>query len=266
MTGDHEGPEYAMRADSKAQTESDDGSDRPSVPAYMRIADLIRARIADGIYAPGSKLPPETQFSAEFGVSPMTLRKALAVLANQGLVFAEKGRGTYTRSLALSDTVFSLEQLGSDWLHGAADSVEIRLLGASTEKATPRVAEMLKVAAGDRVVYLRRVIFKNEVPGMYHVEYLVSDVRKPIIESQLQLTSLQGVLDSARGRAFSHGRVRLRAECLDEQAAEILEVAPGSPALHLEHVFEDVDRRPMSWGWFLMRGDLFHLTGCLGPE
>ncbi|NLO27620.1 MAG: GntR family transcriptional regulator [Actinobacteria bacterium] len=236
---------------------------RAAMPAYARVAALIRQRIVDGIYEPGSKLPPERQFCVEFGVSAMTLRKALATLTHQGLVHAEKGRGTYIRSIALVDTVFRLGQLGTDWLN---DSVEIRLLAASTAKAGPDVAQTLAVSPGDRVVYLKRLILKDEVPGMYHVEYLVSDVRQPIVESQLQLTSLQGVLDPARGRGFPYGRVKLRAACLDDEAARVLQAAPGSPALCLEHVFENNDRRPMSWGWFLMRGDLFQLTGRLGPD
>lgn len=240
-----------------------DASAKGQVPAYAKIAALVRARIIDGTYPPGSKLPPEVQFCTEFGVSAMTLRKALAVLADQGLVFAEKGRGTYIRSIALTDTVFKLEQLGSDWLSGSG---EIRLLGASTTRAGEQVAEMLAVTPGDRVVYLRRLILRDGIPGMYHVEYLVSDVRQPLIESQLQLTSLQGVLDAARGRGFSYGRVKLRAQCLDEEAAGILEVPPYSAALCLEHIFGNSDHRPMSWGWFLMRADLFQLTGQLGSE
>jgi GntR family transcriptional regulator len=233
------------------------------LPAYLHIVSLIQERIADGTYAPGSKLPPETQFCMEFGVSAMTLRKALAVLADQGLVCAEKGRGTYIRSIALTDTVFKLDQLGTDWLNSTA---EIRLLGASTVKASAKVADMLKVRPGDRVVYLRRLILKDGTPGMYHVEYLVSDVRQPLIESQLQLTSLQGVLDPARGRGFPHGRVKLQALSLDEKSAAVLEVPAGSAALCLEHVFANSDRRPMSWGWFLMRADLFQLIGQLGPD
>ncbi len=238
-------------------------TDEARVPAYMHIVSLIQERIADGTYAPGSKLPPETQFCTEFGVSAMTLRKALAVLADQGLVHAEKGRGTYIRSIALTDTVFKLEQLGIDWLNSSA---EIRLLGASTVKASVKVADMLKVHPGDRVVYLKRLVVKDGTPGMYHVEYLVSDVRQPLIESQLQLTSLQGVLDPARGRGFPHGRVKLQALSLDDKSAAILQVPSGSAALCLEHVFENSDRRPMSWGWFLMRADLFQLTGQLGPD
>lgn len=252
-----------MTEEPQAQAASERRPPEAGGPAHARIAALIRRRVADGVYAPGSKLPPEKQFCTEFGVSAMTLRKALATLAHQGLVHAEKGRGTYIRSMALTDTVFRLRQLGNDWLN---DAVEIRLLAASTAKAGPEVAKMLAVAPGDRVVYLRRLILKDEVPGMYHVEYLVSDVRQPIVESQLQLTSLQGVLDPARGRGFPYGHVKLRAACLDDEAARVLQAAPGSPVLCLEHVFENSDRRPMSWGWFLMRGDLFQLTGRLGPD
>jgi GntR family transcriptional regulator len=247
----------------RVRATGEEASMQTRAPAYAKIAALVRARIIDGTYPPGSKLPPEIQFCTEFGVSAMTLRKALSVLAEQGLVFAEKGRGTYIRSIALTDTVFKLEQLGTDWL---SSSAEIRLLGASTAKASDQVAEMLSITPGDRVVYLRRLILKNGTPGMYHVEYLVSDVRQPLIESQLQLTSLQGVLDAARGKGFPYGRVKLRAECLDEEAATILQVAPGSAALCLEHIFANSDHRPMSWGWFLMRADLFQLTGQLGSE
>ncbi len=233
------------------------------LPPYQRIAAIISARVADGTYAPGSKLPAEPQFRTEFGVSLMTLRKALAVLADQGLVHAEKGRGTYIRTIALTDSIFKLEQPNNGWLD---ESTESRLLGVSTVKADPQVAEKLAITPGTRVVYLRRLILKCQIPAMYYIEYVVFDARKPLIESQLQLTTLDGVLQAARGSGFSRGNVKLTARCLDEEAAQILQVPACSAALCLEHVFEDGTRKPMSWGRFLMRADLFQLSAQLGPE
>jgi DNA-binding GntR family transcriptional regulator len=233
------------------------------VPPYQQIAAIISARIADGTYAPGSKLPAEPQFRGEFGVSLMTLRKALALLADQGLVYAEKGRGTYIRTIALADTVFKLEQPDNGWL---GEHTEIRLLGVSTMKADPEVAKKLAIAPGTRVVSLRRLITKNETAAMYHVEYVLFDAKKPLIESQLQLTTLDGVLQAAGGSGFSRGKVRLTAQILDQEAAGILEVPTGSAALCVEHLFEDGDRVPVSWGRFLMRADLFQLSAQLGPE
>jgi GntR family transcriptional regulator len=237
--------------------------DLERIPPYQRIVAIISARIADGTYAPGSKLPAEPQFRAEFGVSLMTLRKALAVLADQGLVFAEKGRGTYIRTMSLGDAAFKLEQMNIGWLD---DSAEIRLLSVSTTKAAPDVAEKLAIAPGARVVFLRRVILKDNTPAMYNAEYVVFDARQPLVESQLQLTTLDGVLQGAHGSGFPRGKIKLTALSLDEETAGVLEVATGSAALCLAHVFEDATRTPVSWGRIFMRADLFQLTAQLGPE
>lgn len=79
------------RMESSCEAPAATGQDGERVTAYQRIAATIAERIADGAYAPGSKLPPEPQFSAEFGVSLMTLRRALGLLTEQGLVYTEKG-------------------------------------------------------------------------------------------------------------------------------------------------------------------------------
>jgi len=233
------------------------------VPAYQHIVNVVSDRIACGEYEPGSQLPSESKFCAEFGVSPMTLRRALAILIEKGLITTEKGRGTFVRPVDLSESLFRLETLDGGRL---VDSAEVRLLAASTKRASERVAEKLAIAPGDRVVNLRRLFLKDGRPAMYHVEYVVFDVRRPLVESQLQLTSLQGLLDTAGGRRFPRGDVTLRVLSLTPEDAKVLDEPAGSPVLCLEHVFEDTARHPVSWGWFLLRADLFQLRAQLGPE
>ena len=155
----------------------------PKVHPYMRVADAIRERIMRGDYRPGDQLPSESQFCAEFGVSPMTLRRALAVLGEHGLLSAEQGRGTFVRSLDLDGATFHLHQLTSQWLDG---SVDVRLLAASTMRARERVAAVLKIPVGRRTVYLRRLLSRRGVPLAYHHEHVVFDARRPLVESQLR--------------------------------------------------------------------------------
>ena len=231
--------------------------------SYQRIVETVTQRIASGEYAPGSRLPSESGFCAEFGVSPMTVRRALNILSDRGLIWTEQGRGTFVRTMGLGDSVFRLEDLEGGWFDGNS---EVRLLSASTREAGERVARMLAISPGDRVVYLRRLILKDERPAMYHVEYVVFDARRPLVESQLQLTSLKGLFETAGGKGFPRGTVTLRALSLSAEAARVLEEPNGAPAFCLEHVFEDVDRRPVGWGWFLLRSDLFQLRARLGPE
>jgi DNA-binding GntR family transcriptional regulator len=65
-------------------------------PAYRQIAALLRDRITDGTYRPGTQLPSLRALQAETGHAIMTIRRAIAVLADEGLV-RTVGKGTYVR-------------------------------------------------------------------------------------------------------------------------------------------------------------------------
>ena len=64
-------------------------------PVYLQIAAILRGRIASGEYQPGRPVPSEPQLVGEFGVARLTARKAVRVLAGEGLVQIVQGRGAY---------------------------------------------------------------------------------------------------------------------------------------------------------------------------
>jgi DNA-binding GntR family transcriptional regulator len=231
--------------------------------AYERIVSTLADRISSGVYPPGSRVPSGAELCREFGVSPMTVRRALNILKNQGLVTSERGRGTFARSPDLGDSMFRLDSPGGEWLDRSA---EIRMLSAAMTRADERVVAMLGVSLGTRVVYLRRLVLWDDSPAMYHTEYITYDPRRPLVESQLQLTSLHAFLDSRTAQRFPRGELTLTAVKLDAESAQILAESEGALALRLEHVFQGRDRTPVSWGWFLMRAELFRLRAHLGPE
>jgi len=232
-------------------------------PVYLRIEAALGERIARGAYRPGEQLPPEPQLCKEFGVSPMTLRRALARLSDRGLLSAEQGRGTFVRALELGEASFKLRQFTDRWQD---DSVDVRLLAASTVRADERVAETLGIPVGERAVFLRRLLLKDEKPMMYHTEYVVFDARRPLVESQLQITSLEGLLQGAGGEGFPEGELTVRVVNLAAAEAALLDQPEGAAAFRLEHAFHDFTGRPVSWGWFLCRADSFLLRTHLGTR
>lgn len=64
-------------------------------PLYVQIADILRARIADGTYPPRSKIPSSEQLREEFGVSRVTAVSAVGILIGEGRVRGVPGKGTY---------------------------------------------------------------------------------------------------------------------------------------------------------------------------
>jgi len=65
------------------------------VHVYVQVADHIAARIASGDLRPGARLPAERDLAAEYGVSTDTVRRAVAVLRERGLIVTLTGRGSY---------------------------------------------------------------------------------------------------------------------------------------------------------------------------
>ncbi|WP_021595722.1 GntR family transcriptional regulator [Actinomadura welshii] len=64
---------------------------------YARITDALRQRIADGTYAPGTRLPGEAALCAEFGVARNTVRRALSALKDEGLITVRTGVGRFVQ-------------------------------------------------------------------------------------------------------------------------------------------------------------------------
>ncbi|WP_156723133.1 GntR family transcriptional regulator [Streptomyces apocyni] len=65
------------------------------VTPYRQLAEILRARIARGDWAPGRPIASETRLVQEYGLARSTVRRAIAVLVDDGVVWTVQGRGTY---------------------------------------------------------------------------------------------------------------------------------------------------------------------------
>ena len=85
------------------------------VPKYAQIANIFRQRIRRGIWAKGMRLPANEQLAAEFGVSRVTIRQAVDLLARDGVIEAQQGRGTFVTGAPqrerIINVVTTLEEL-----------------------------------------------------------------------------------------------------------------------------------------------------------
>lgn len=67
-------------------------------PPYQQVSEALVAAISQGEYAPGAKLPPHHQVAADFGVSVGTVKRAFALLQQQGLIVTRQGQGAFVRT------------------------------------------------------------------------------------------------------------------------------------------------------------------------
>ena len=233
-------------------------------PAYLQIANTLAEQIGAGVYRPGDQLPTEPQLRARFGVSPVTIRRAVNLLLDRGLVSTTQGKGTFVRSLDMGEAVFRLHEITEMWT--GDESVDVLLLEARIRPGSGEAALMLRREPGEPLVYLRRLIQRRGMPLVYQMEHVIYDEHRPLVESQLQVTSLDGLLLAGRGEGVPSGRLTIHAVSLNAEEAKYLKVPEGSPAFCLEHLFWDFEEQPVSWGKFLCRADQFRLSTDIGAS
>jgi DNA-binding GntR family transcriptional regulator len=140
----------------------------------------------------------------------------------------------------------------------------VKLSEVRITSATERTARKLAIAVGDRIVYIRRLIFQGAAPVLLHREHVIYDPTRPIIEAEMEVTALRGLFSGGGESDLKRGDLTIDATVLTEEEAALLHSDVGVPAFRLEHIFYDFDDRPVSWGWFICTGDRLRFTATIG--
>jgi GntR family transcriptional regulator len=218
-------------------------------PAYLQLASLIKRMIANGEYTPGSRIPAESILSRSYGVAVMTVRQAISLLAEQGLLKRVHGRGTFVCGPDWTRANFNM--VGLLELLSDKDNIDIRILSAGISAARPKAAAALNLEAGAQVVQLVRLVSCRRRPILLNKVYLVFDPRSPIVESELEASSLSGLF-SGQGNSFIKKAIlKLEPSLLSSAEAAYLGIDAAAPVFKIRYIFYDYSDAPMGTGWFM---------------
>jgi DNA-binding GntR family transcriptional regulator len=231
-------------------------------PAYLQLSNILRQKIAEGRFRPGEQIPSESELRSFYKVSQMTVRRAIGLLQEQGLVSTAQGKGSFVKPIRLGMFSFQLEELQR--LFADKKKATIRLLEVDMVFPDEATASKLSVAPNERVMTIRRLILRDSTPALLHHEKLIYDPTRPLVESEMEVTSLEGLFSGNGHTDFKKGQLTVRAALVNEEESRFLSVPVLSPAFRLEHLFFDFQDRAVSWGEFLCRGDLLAFSTRVG--
>lgn len=121
--------------------------------AWKQVADAIEAAIADSTLRPGQRLPGETHLAEQFGRNRHTIRRALAALAERGLIRSARGSGTFVEAQPLRYPIGKRTRF-SEIVSRAGREAVGELLGTSQRLASPELARSLGIGDSDPVLEL----------------------------------------------------------------------------------------------------------------
>jgi GntR family transcriptional regulator len=229
-------------------------------PLYHQTAAVLRSRIADGVWKEGDRMPPERQLCQEFGVSTITMRRAVGTLVAEGLVARLQGKGTFVTSdhaivqgpPQLTSFTEDLRQRG--WQPSA------RVVAIETRRADASASTKLGLPSGASVTILRRVRLANGLPVAFQNAY-VPALQFPGLERfDFTHESLYDVLTRHYGVKPATATDIYRAGQVAEDEADLLEVPAGSAAFRVERLTTDSTGRRIELVESVIRGDRYTLV------
>ncbi len=239
---------------------------RPA-PLYQQTAQRIAAEVTVGL-PPGSRLPSERKLCDQFGVSRVTLRAALAMLADHGAITSSAARGWFVLLAPRAPSATAMPLLGfTETARNQGQSTSARVLRAVIRPASLDEAEAFGNVAGAAIFELRRLRFIN---GLV---IAIDNSRVPVaicpgIESHdFTHESLYRVLRTATEPIVAQvADYAVEAVAPTGEEAELLELPATMPLLLASQRTRDQDGRTFELGSTRYRGDRFRFRASLGTR
>ena len=195
-------------------------------PKYLRIHGDLRERITSGRWLAGTPLPSQRELAAQFGVSIMTLRQALQLLTDDGLVEACHGSGTYVAARYAYD-LGHLRSFASDL---SAQGAEITTELLAAEAVTPPADVGARLGAPGEVLRLRRLRLSGGRPLIVQTSYLPAALAHVVEPQNLSHRGLYAIL-AEHGLTITRAHETISPTTLGPHDARDLARPQSSPAL-----------------------------------
>jgi GntR family phosphonate transport system transcriptional regulator len=208
------------------------------VSLWRRIADELEQSIAAGRFEPGSRLPGEIEMAESFGVNRHTVRRAIAALAERGMVRAERGSGTYVEPPRIAYPIRARTRF-SEIVGAAGRAVSGRLTASAVEPAEPEIARRLRLKPGTAVLRLELLRHADRIPLCAATSWLPAERFPGAARIYASSNSITRMLAHLGVRDYARKSTQVTAAIADAAAASALKVALGRPILVVEST--DVD-------------------------
>ncbi|MFI1367090.1 GntR family transcriptional regulator [Streptomyces griseochromogenes] len=225
---------------------------------YLDVAVRLRKAIADGVFPPGSRLPSEHVLAQEYGVSRNTVRRAMEVLREDGLMASQQGARRTVLALPRLQSFGELRSF-SRWARSIGEVPSGRVDVLERRPADLAQAHALGLQPGDPVVYLVRVRLLTGVPVMIERTAYPERVGALLSLVDLERESICERLEE-HGIAFAHAEHTIDAAGADAEDARLLEIPAGTALLRERRRSTDHQGRPLEWSQDRYVGDAVAFT------
>lgn len=206
---------------------------------YRTVMHDIKQNILNNQYE-GMRLPDERSLAEHYQVSRSSMKRALELLAQQGIVFKKRGSGTFINPLYLRNQAmfrYDGSNLGiTDSFKVPGKTQRIKLLDFHVIKATKEIAEDLFLSENDFVYEFKRLRLLDEQPFLIETGYLPIKIMPELKPETLQ-KSLFNYLEDEQSKTVTKAFLNITVEPSNEEDQEEMHLKPNGPVGVMEGIF-----------------------------
>jgi GntR family transcriptional regulator len=227
-------------------------------PLYTQLENLLKAKLENGDWQKGDKLPTEMELSEKFKVSRITVRKALGSLVQQGLIVKRSGKGTFVSNekiqRPLSGGAISFTSLceAQGLIPGA------KTIKSVLEPPTPKDREVLGLTENDRVISIERIRSADGTPVSVEVSHFTEDLSF-LLDEDLTNASMYKLMKDKYHIAFDSNRKILELTYATYELARYLNVSNNHPLILISSELSLPKGKKIGFNQQYILGDRFQM-------
>ena len=240
--------------------------DRQSVvPLYYQIQQFLLEQIQSGTFSPGEPILSEKEISAQMGVSRMTVRQALKSLCNQGVLYSERGKGTFVSGTKLEKNFRNVLSFSEEMKNqGSRPSAKVLSFGVA--QADADAAKALRVKKNEKLISLRRLRLANGAPMAIEWSRIPAHFCPDLVETFDPRASLYERLAQRYGIQIAVTEEVAEAALANTEESRLLKIGKGNPVFHFVRTSYLRDGKAVEYVNSTYRGDRYKIVNRLTAE
>ncbi|MDD3206238.1 MAG: GntR family transcriptional regulator [Lachnospiraceae bacterium] len=223
-------------------------------PLYLQLREIIRNKIEDGEYPPGTAIPTEKELAETYGINRLSVRSAIETLANEGILKKIQGKGMFVMGEKVErelDTLGGFTQMFKN--HHMKPNT--RILSRGLRRAGTKFADIFKINSEDMIYYIKSLCSADRTPYSIDEIYIPQYILPKLEGIDLSVFTLDEIF------AFYNIEIKMAYQTLDltqlEQSdARLLEIKSNLAVMLFECVSNDMNDRVIEFSRTYSRADI----------
>lgn len=205
------------------------------IPLYVQLANVLRAHIEMGEWTAGHIISTETQLMNQYQVSRTTVREAVSLLVNEGLLKRKQGKGTLVCKPKVFETLGQLTGFSQE-IRARGMTASALCLQANFVKANKYIASTLGVLEDTSVFRTYRLRLAEDEPIAIEESYWPQHIGRLLLQHDLNTAAYYDILELEHHIILSYAEEQISAVVASTHEARHLQIAVGAPLLQMDRI------------------------------